>query len=581
MVYFVAKDAKLESGFGSKKIETDFINKFINQKIRLVDLRSENREIKEEYSDFHFDFKNKELRAKKPETSEEIINTIHAISLFYELSLPLILQDGFVEKGKVFKSNGEKQNLLDFKLSFQDVGENIEDILFLDHPRRINKIFAECDDWKECIFNITKGVMKSNDIYELEAFCDNFQDSEGRFLEFNQGTDFIIYNHKCDKLEDFLGNYMAGLETKTANLIAMMQGPEVKESRDFNFYDLSSRDCIKLIKKVKKIWGGYDISWFVDNLFLKKDEISLEELEKVAMKQIEGSEDESAIKKKKKVLKNLLEDKMSDENLAGIISFGSLDSQEVRCCFSELIDLLKVDEYNSFAVNSFSNALEIEVNSDNVFSPTYMLNNLGFKSDKIVEILGDELIQREVDDAIDTIEEFSDESSFGFNKMQNEMRFLNKVSRRIDCEESIENNKRISSKRFDFKASDVISNFVNQSFFVVPTTIYFFKSKFYDRFSQEMDKCSVPLYLNDNFAFLYDTRRSDFPIFEKFNPVPEKVRNEFLINAYTGGRNVIGFHYNWLRPQKVDYNKESSRKEKLSNGAHLSKKYFAKLSFKD
>jgi hypothetical protein len=599
MVYFVARDLEEKVGFGKSKIVPSFIKKFLNQNVRLIDFRIENFTLIEQISNIKFDLQNNSINLEKPKNAGEVLNSLHAISIFYDLSLPLVLQDGYVENGVVFDLQEKKQNLPTPKINFEKIN-NCNNFLYLDHPDRVHMdvVFGSHTDRTKIDLRLWEG----------EKYI-----TKKQFEKFNEGTDFLIYNYKCNNLEDFLEGYVKGVHTKTANIIAQKNG-HFKSYQDVKHKDLTLEQCLKVIQKEVELYGLY---WEIEELFpnLPEEKVEIKSHYKKILDQnivkdkdvfsylfaktneniydycyrmwdlFERDEDwayfivkqtnelgeidtfkttfvpknlENKIVKevfniyqedKELMRQKLLVEKLKQgfnldiETIQECIS-NSLHLAQIEYLFPKSFEVLKKKKYE-FLVSKWARNVSKNFSVDDYGSfCVYALDKLGFDFEKIIDILGEKRVRKEADYAINSIYAYD----YRGDKLNppSILKYLNRIQTKKNIKIELDNNKE-THQRIYFKAEDIISSFENASYFIVPTTVYFFKNKQFERFKNEFEAFHVPLYINNSFVFLYDTKRSRTL---RNNFIPEKFRNEFLLNNSSKGRHAIGQHYNHPLTQK-------------------------------
>lgn len=266
MEFFASKGAQPDS-FGKQKVNTEFINYFLNNPLKIVDLRNEDGIRIKQLSNYSFEFNNNQIACKTPSNKFELINLLHARSLYHELSLSLILKDGYIENSKIYDLKDQLQPLTSPKIISKEVQEPTN-TLYLDHPERL-------------FLSDHHGGYELKVDYDEEIFKHLTLDS---FSEFNQGTDFFIINNKCDSLEKLINNYQSGLYSKTATIISCLETSFIPE-KTLKDMGLSEKDNSAFEKCKDSGWSKhYALFPFKKKLRKANEQIVLQNNQKLKSK---------------------------------------------------------------------------------------------------------------------------------------------------------------------------------------------------------------------------------------------------------------------------------------------------------
>jgi len=208
MRLYACKSGKKNS-FGQKKVEGAFIDNFLNSRIKFVDFR----EGSEEVLNVRFEVLNNKVVLERPKNRGQVMLILHVIATYYELMLARNLKNGYIKGLKVYNTQGKEQKIPRPEIVFGKVS-NTEIVFYLDHPIRGGIMEKRKYGSEFCMSHFYK--------FDRETHLPEVAD----FSDFNQGTDFLIYNYKCKSLHQLIQGYVNFLESKVPYILILKFGKE-------------------------------------------------------------------------------------------------------------------------------------------------------------------------------------------------------------------------------------------------------------------------------------------------------------------------------------------------------------------
>jgi len=578
-IRYCACTSKSRESFGQRKIEKEFAENFLNSVVKFIDFR----EGKEVSLKVKFEMPKNRIILEKPRDRGQVMILLHSIASYYDLMMATNLKDGYIEKLKVYDAKGKRQVIPRPKVVFSDeISNTKEDIEFyLDHPIRGRKFgkkksnlymkgkryplyssiapdlppvvrfrelnqgtdfliyCCECNSLRKLIEGYLS-FLESKIAYLIMLFfgeeidCYPFPGLEIRaelahFVEvrmehFKRKIEEL--KQKKYSLPQFLPSAPITQETRDLlkdKIEEVVKGLIYKDKNLFDYFnriflllhcDEKARDYLR-----EKAWNLY-----------RKEERHLEEI-----KDSMGIDDE--------ILADLFGIQNKNEAIKEFLYAKSDISKEVLSDYIEQYGITIIDLFYSIGLHSILRKPEFKpllakaalaevakVKSSNDSLAEYpisaLLGYFGMSAKEIVSILPADVINTEYSYANDCIEGLFEHLPKGKRnpgvKLWNS--FLKEIKRKGREKEILP---RLQMERIEFESEHLRKIMKNNSFFIIPTVIYFFPKKMWLKFARDLKENNI-WFSNDNGVIgVYDTRRTFLLEYH----IPEKIRKEYGINC--------------------------------------------------